>query len=171
MKRTILVVAFVMLLGIVAIAQQESSPVSDASRAEHRLMSNLHVGDWISFESNERGMTIEILPKSTELTVDAWYERWEKLAAEKRPFLEASQPPSFQGSVSAEEFRKLKEESDEKRKEALAKVNEFDTQIRKLGQRPYEVTAVYADHVAVRTSANEYFLAADAVRYIRRPRK
>jgi hypothetical protein len=171
MRRVILVMSVTVLLAMVAVAQQENPPNANEARNEHRLTSNLHVGDWITFDSNERGMTIEVLPKSAELTIDAWYDELEKLIAAKRPFLEASQPISFRGSVSAEEYRTLKEQSEPKRKEALAKVNEFDIQIRKLGQRPYEVTAVYADHVAVRTTVNEYFLAADAVRYIRRPRK
>jgi hypothetical protein len=170
MRRVMLVMSVVVLVGMVAFAQPENPPGEDAKKDDHRLTSNLHVGDWISFNNDERGLTIDVLPKLPELTIDGWYEQYEKLIAERRPFLEASQPFSAQRSISPEEYRTLKEESDAKRKEALAKVNEFDTQIGKLGQRPYEVTAVYADHVAVRASRTEYFLAADAVRYIRRPR-
>jgi hypothetical protein len=171
MKRVLLVLSLLALVGVVAFAQQDQAKPPKGGNDRHDLLSNLKAGEWISFDSGNQGITIRVIEKSQDLSIDAWHEQYQSLIRERNQLMEPFQPRRALNASKEERAKPRPADFEEKRQQAQAKADEIEAKLQTYGVRPYEITGVREDHLAVRDKTTEYFLPAAAIRYITRVRE
>ena len=171
MKQVIFGISLVGALGVLAFAQQQGVRSAEKGDDHHSLLSNLKVGEWISFNSGDQGITIRVMKKSQDLTIDAWHEQFVSLIRERNALMEPYQPRASRRAANDKPQPPRPADFDQQRQQAHTKADEIETKIQTFGERPYEITGVYDDHLAVRDKSTEFFLSATAIRYITRSRE